>query len=89
MMSVLLIAMLFFACKKAQVGNLTKPVNDNECVIKYQNCIAQVKANEEKAIKACNDAGGVGVADCIARVKSESEKLEKVCFEEFLKCKGE
>jgi hypothetical protein len=68
-------------------ATITSPKDDNDCVKKYQDCMAQIKANKEIAIKKCQDAGGAGLDDCITQVNTASEKLEKACFDEFLKCK--
>ena len=68
-------------------ANITAPKDDNDCVKKYQDCMAQVKADKEKAIKKCQDAGGSGVDDCITQVNTASAKLEKACLDEFLKCR--
>ncbi len=68
-------------------SNVAAPKDDNDCVKKYQDCMAQIKSDKEKAIKKCQDAGGAGVDDCIAQVNTASEKLEKACLDEFLKCR--
>lgn len=71
----------------AITATITAPKDDNECVKKYQDCMAQIKADKDKAIKKCQDAGGAGVDDCIAQVNTASAKLEKACLDEFLKCR--
>lgn len=68
-------------------ATITSPKDDNDCVKKYQDCMAQIKADKEIAIKKCQDAGGAGLGDCITQVNTASEKLEKACFDKFLKCK--
>jgi hypothetical protein len=68
-------------------SNVAAPKDDNECVKKYQDCMVQVKADNEKGIKDCQVVGGKGVDDCIAKVNTSSEKLGKACLDEFLKCR--
>lgn len=68
-------------------ATVAAPKDDNGCVKKYQDCMAQVKGDKEKTIKKCQDAGGAGLDDCIAQVNTASEKLEKACLDDFLKCR--
>ncbi len=68
-------------------ANLTAPANDNDCVKKYQDCMAQIKADKEKAIRNCNNGNPTAAAKCIAEVTAASDKLEKACFDDFMKCR--
>ncbi len=67
-------------------SNVAAAKDEKGCLKKYQDCMAQVKADTEKGIKACQAAGGKGVDDCISKVNTASAKLEQACLDEYLNC---
>ncbi len=68
-------------------STVAAPRDDNACVKKYQDCMAQVKTSKDAAIKKCQDAGGDGLGDCLLRADNAAADLAKVCLDDFLKCR--